>query len=83
MLLTVVWIAVAVLAVVVLGALAYGVLGAAGRLRREVAAFEREVRPLLTEAQATAARAAEGPRTAVPARPTPRGWGAAGGRAPP
>ena len=57
MLLTVVWIAVAVLAVVVLGALAYGVLGAAGRLRREVAAFEREVRPLLTEAQATAARA--------------------------
>ncbi|HYX97059.1 MAG TPA: hypothetical protein VE823_18515 [Geodermatophilus sp.] len=59
MLLTVVWIAVAVLAVVVLGALAYGVLGAAGRLRREVAAFEREVRPLITEAQATAARAAE------------------------
>ena len=58
-LLTVVWIAVAVLAVVVLGALAYGVLGAAGRLRREVAAFEREVRPLLTEAQATAERAAQ------------------------
>ena len=64
MLLTVVWIAVAVLAVVVLavvvlGALAYGVLGAAGRLRREVAAFEREVRPLLTEAQATTARATQ------------------------
>ncbi|MGR6964203.1 hypothetical protein ACU610_07070 [Geodermatophilus sp. URMC 61] len=58
MLLTVVWIAVAVLAVVVLGALAYGLLGAAGRLRRELAAFEREVRPLLAEAQATAARAA-------------------------
>jgi hypothetical protein len=56
-LLTVVWIAVAVLAVVVLGALAYGVLGAAGRLRREIAAFEREVRPLRTEAQATADRA--------------------------
>ena len=36
-----------------------GALGAAGRLRREVAASEREVRPLLTEAQATAARAAE------------------------
>ncbi len=59
MLLTVVWIAVDVLAVVVLGALVYGVLGAAGRLRREVAAFEREARPLLTEAQQTAARAAQ------------------------
>ena len=59
MLLTVVWIAVAVLAVVVLGALAYGALGAAGRLRRELAALEQEVRPLLTEAQVTAARAAE------------------------
>ena len=57
MLLTVVWIAVAVLAVVVLGALAYGVLGAAGRLRRELTALEHDVRPLLTEAQATAARA--------------------------
>ena len=59
MVLTVVWIAVAVLAVVVLGALAYGVLGAAGRLRRELAALEQEVRPLLTAAQATAARAAQ------------------------
>ena len=59
MLLTVVWIAVAVLAVVVLGALVHGVLGAAGRLRRELAALEQEVRPLLSEAQAAAARAAE------------------------
>ena len=59
MLLTVVWIAVVVLAVVVLGTLVYGVLGAAGRLRRELAALEQEVRPLLTEAQATAARAAQ------------------------
>ncbi|SNS12302.1 hypothetical protein SAMN06893096_102116 [Geodermatophilus pulveris] len=59
MLLTVVFTAVAVLAVVVLGSLVYGVLGAAGRLRREVAALERELRPLLTEAQATAARAAQ------------------------
>ena len=57
MLLTVVWIAVAVLALVVLGALVHGLLGAAGRLRRELAALEREVRPLLGEAQATAARA--------------------------
>jgi flagellar basal body-associated protein FliL len=47
-----------VLALVVLGAVAYGVLGAAGRLHREVAAAEREVRPLLTEVQATAVRAA-------------------------
>lgn len=59
MLLTVVWIAVAVLALVVLGALVYGLLGAAGRLRRELTALEREVRPLLTEAQATAARAGQ------------------------
>ena len=64
MLLTVVWICVAVLAVVVLGALAYGLLGALGRLRRELAALERDVRPLLSEAQATAARAAEVQRPA-------------------
>jgi hypothetical protein len=54
-----------VLALVVLGAVAYGVLGAVGRLRREVAAAERDVRPLLDEAQATAARAAaQGARSA-------------------
>ena len=64
MLLTVVWICVAVLAVVVLGALAYGLLGALGRLRRELAALERDVRPLLSEAQATAVRAAEVQRPA-------------------
>ncbi len=62
MLLTVVWISVAVLAVVVLGTLAYGVVGAAGRLRRELAALEQDLRPLLTEGQATAARAARSPR---------------------
>ena len=59
MLLTGVWIAVAVLAVVVLGVLAYGVLGAVGRLRRELAALERDVRPLLAQAQETAARATQ------------------------
>jgi type II secretory pathway pseudopilin PulG len=59
-LLLVVWIVVGVLALVVLGALAYGVQGARTRLAREVTAFEREVRPLLTEAQAAAARAREG-----------------------
>ena len=58
MLLWVVWIVVVVLAVVVLGALAYGVLGARARLAREITAFEREVRPLLDQVAATAARAA-------------------------
>ncbi|SDE54445.1 hypothetical protein SAMN05660485_01020 [Blastococcus fimeti] len=58
MLLSVVWIVVVVLAVVVLGALAYGVLGARARLAREVTAFEREVQPLLDQVAATAERAA-------------------------
>ncbi len=57
MLLWVVWVVVVVLAVVVLGALAYGVLGARARLAREVTAFEREVRPLLDQVAATATRA--------------------------
>jgi hypothetical protein len=55
-LLLIVWIVVVVLALVVLGAIGYGVLGAAGRLGRELEAAEREVRPLLQQAQATAAR---------------------------
>ena len=63
-----VWVVVAVvvvLALVVLGVLAHGVLGALGRLTGELEAAERDVRPLLAEAQATAARAAEtGERTA-------------------
>ena len=54
----VVWIVVVMLAVVVLGALAYGVLGARARLAREVTAFEREVRPLLDQVADTAERAA-------------------------
>jgi hypothetical protein len=53
-----VWIGVAVLAVLVLGVLGYGLLGAVGRLSREFRALDREVRPLLTEVQATAERAA-------------------------
>ena len=48
-----------VLALVVLGVVAFGVLGAAGRLGRELEAVEREVRPLVEQAQATAARAGE------------------------
>jgi hypothetical protein len=60
-LLLVVWIAVVVLAVVVLGSLAFGLFGAAKRLRGELAALEREVRPVLAEAQAAATRAAGTP----------------------
>ena len=51
------WIVVVALCAVVLGALAYGVLGARTRLAREIVAFEREVRPLLEQAQRTATRA--------------------------
>jgi hypothetical protein len=53
----IVWIVVVVLALVVLGAIGYGVLGAAGRLGRELEAAERDVRPLIAQVQATAARA--------------------------
>ena len=53
----VVWIAVVVLGLLVLGGVAYGVFGAFSRLGREVAAFEREVRPVLDQAQATAVAA--------------------------
>ena len=53
MVVLIVWIVVGVLALVVLGAIGYGVLGAAGRLRRELAAAERDVRPLLDQAEAT------------------------------
>jgi heme/copper-type cytochrome/quinol oxidase subunit 2 len=54
----IVWIVVPVLALLVLGVLGYGVLGAAERLDGELRALERDVRPVLAEAQATAARAA-------------------------
>ena len=56
MLLTV-WIVVAVLAVLVLGVLAYSLVGALGRLSRELRGLERDVQPVLAEMQATAARA--------------------------
>jgi hypothetical protein len=55
--LLIVWIVVVVLALVVLGGVAYGVFGAFARLGREVSSFEREVRPVLERAQATAAAA--------------------------
>jgi hypothetical protein len=57
--LLIVWIAVAVLVLGVLGVLGYSLLGAAGRLVRELRGLERDVQPLLAEAQATAARVAE------------------------
>ena len=59
MLLLVIWIAVAVVALVVLGAVAYGLFGAFRRLGREVAALDQELRPVLTEVQATLDRAAQ------------------------
>jgi hypothetical protein len=52
-----VWIVVVVLALVVLGGLAYGLLGAFSRLSREVEGAERDLRPVLEQLQATAARA--------------------------
>ena len=53
MLLLVVWIVVVVLALVVLGGIGYGVLGAAGRLRREIEGAQRDLQPVLTDVQAT------------------------------
>ena len=63
MVLLVVWAVVLVLAAVVLGGLAYGLLGAFGRLRREVEGAERDLRPLLQQLQQTADRAAERTRS--------------------
>jgi hypothetical protein len=57
-LLLVVWIAVAVVAVVVLGGLLYSLLGAVQRLRREVQGFQRDLRPVLEQAQGTLEAAA-------------------------
>jgi hypothetical protein len=54
----VVWIVLAVVAVVVLASVTVTVLGAVSRLRREVAALGEQVRPVLTEVQATLDRAA-------------------------
>lgn len=61
MLVLVVSLVVVVLALVVLGAVAYGVLGARARLAREVAAFDRDVRPVLEVLQAAGARAGDRP----------------------
>jgi len=56
--LLIVWIVVVVLALIVLGAIGYSLLGAAGRLHKELEGAERDLRPLLDRVQATSARAA-------------------------
>ncbi|SDY21300.1 hypothetical protein SAMN05661080_02719 [Modestobacter sp. DSM 44400] len=56
--LLVVWIVVAVLAVLVLGGIAFGVLGALQRLIRELRGLEGQLRPVLAEVRATADRVA-------------------------
>ena len=53
-----VWIAVAVLAVLVLGILAYGLLGAMQRLTKELRATDTALRPIRAEVEQTMARAA-------------------------
>ena len=55
MLLLIVWGVVVVLALVVLGAIGYGLAGAFGRLTRELEGAQRDVAPLLEQAQAVAA----------------------------
>jgi hypothetical protein len=52
-----VWIGVVVLAVGVLGIVAYGLVGALTRLRREVEGAQRDLAPVLAQLQDTAARA--------------------------
>ena len=54
-----VWVVAVVLALVVLGAIGYGLVGALTRLRREVEGAQRDVQPVLEQLQATAARADE------------------------
>jgi predicted Holliday junction resolvase-like endonuclease len=54
----VVWIVVLAVAVVILGALLYSLLGAVQRLRREVEAMQAQLRPVLEQAQVTAEAAA-------------------------
>ncbi|MEI4280485.1 hypothetical protein [Klenkia terrae] len=58
MLLLIVLGVVVVLALVVLGALGFGLLGAAGRLTREIAALQRDVAPVAAQLQASLAAAA-------------------------
>jgi hypothetical protein len=52
-----VWIGVIAVAVVVLGLIGYGLMGAVTRLRREVEGAQRDLQPVLEQLQATAAHA--------------------------
>jgi hypothetical protein len=52
-----VWVAVVVLALVVLGVLAYGLGGSLTRLRREVEGAQRDLAPVLEQVQAASVRA--------------------------
>ncbi len=54
----VVWIVAGLIVLVVLGSVLFGLAGSLRRLGGELAALEREVEPVRTSAQRTAARAA-------------------------
>jgi hypothetical protein len=54
-LLPIVWISVAVVALVILGSVLYGLFGAFQRLQREVAAVQRELLPAAQQIQQTLA----------------------------
>jgi hypothetical protein len=58
--LLIVWIAVVVVAAVVLGGLVFSVRGAQQRLQREVAGLQQDLAPTLAEVARTRARAVEG-----------------------
>jgi hypothetical protein len=53
----VVWIVAGLVVLAVLGSVLFGLAGSLRRLRRELSAFERELQPVLDEAQGAAARA--------------------------
>ena len=54
----VVWIVTGLIVLAVLGSVLFGVLGSLRRLGGELAALDRELEPLRTQARATAVRAA-------------------------
>ena len=58
MVVLIVWVVVAVLAVLALGVLAYGLLGARNRLVREIGLLQRDVAPVAAQLQTALAAAA-------------------------
>ena len=54
----VVWIVAGLVVLAVLGSVLFGLAGSLRRLGRELSAFDRELQPVLAQAQQTAARAA-------------------------